>query len=56
MSIPIAVFENKIKILIHGPNIQVEDADCEFSVDLIPDAFHQVLLSVGLIGSSTSWN
>lgn len=33
MSIPIAVFENKIKILIHGPNIQVEDADCEFSVE-----------------------
>ena len=33
MTIPITIFENKIKLLIHGPNIQIEDADCEFSAE-----------------------
>lgn len=27
------IFENKIKVLIHGPNIQLEDADCEFTAE-----------------------
>lgn len=34
MTIPIVIFENKIKILIHGANIQLEDADCEFSTEI----------------------
>lgn len=29
----VTVFENKIKILIHGPNIQLEEADCGFSTE-----------------------
>lgn len=29
----ITVFENKIKVLIHGPNIQLEEADCSFSAE-----------------------
>lgn len=33
MTIPIAIFENKIKLLIHGPNIHLEEADCEFSTE-----------------------
>ena len=33
MDLQTVVFENKIKILIHGPNIQIEDADCEFSTE-----------------------
>lgn len=33
MAITQTVFENKIKLLIHGPNIQLEDADCEFSTE-----------------------
>lgn len=27
------IYENKIKVLIHGPNIQLEDTDCEFSTE-----------------------
>lgn len=33
MDLQTVIFENKIKILIHGPNIQIEDADCEFSTE-----------------------
>lgn len=33
MDLQTTIFENKIKILIHGPNIQIEDADCEFSTE-----------------------
>lgn len=33
MPVPITIFENKIKVLIHGPNIQIEDGDCEFSTE-----------------------
>ena len=29
----VTIFENKIKVLIHGPNIQLEEADCEFSAE-----------------------
>lgn len=33
MTIPVTIFENKIKILIHGPSIQIDEADCEFSTE-----------------------
>lgn len=29
----VTIFENKIKVLIHGPNIQLEEADCEFTAE-----------------------
>jgi hypothetical protein len=29
----ITIFENKIKILIHGPNLHIEDVDCDFEVE-----------------------
>lgn len=28
--IPITIYKNRIKIKIHGPNIELDDADCEF--------------------------
>ena len=31
--IPQTIFENKIKIKIHGPNIETDEADCNFEVE-----------------------
>lgn len=31
--IPQTVFENKIKVKIHGPNLEIDDADCNFEAE-----------------------